>query len=98
MTNKKINWLSGSIIYPELHFVLGYAGLLTAMVFLHGLWLWTAFLAGEVGVFFKEGYWDSRNESHAPFFWNGATDAFWYQVGFAAAAVVGFAAGLVRWA
>lgn len=85
------DWLSLTIILPELHAVIGALAVLTAYVFSPGRlddaarprrWLPRALVgAFAVVVAVKETTWDPVNEVGQPFLWAGAADLSFYLVG-----------------
>ncbi len=85
------DWLSQTIILPELHAVIGALAVLTAYVFLPGRlddptrprrWIPRVAVGAFVAVVsIKETAWDPANEVAQPFLWAGATDLSFYLVG-----------------
>lgn len=86
-----VDWLSASIIPPELHASLGALALLVAYTFAPGTLgdpfrrhrraPRTALVLFGVVVLLKEALWDPAYEVGQPFLWAGATDLAWYGVG-----------------
>jgi hypothetical protein len=85
------DWLSSSIIFPELHASIGALIVVTAYALAPGrlgdparahpmVPRITVAIFGVI-VFLKELLWDPVNEVNQPFLWAGVTDLFWYVVG-----------------
>ena len=88
-----IDWLSNSIILPELHAALAAAVVFGAYLLLHGLpphppdgsprhrWNRLAVVAFLGIDLLKELLWDPVHELDNPFLWQGVIDFGWYLVG-----------------
>lgn len=98
-----VDWLSNSIILPELHAALGAGVVFGAYLLLSRLpprlpdgssrhawnrWAVGAFLVIDL---LKETLWDPVHEVDNPFLWQGVTDFGWYLVGVAIALALVFA-------
>ena len=80
------------IVLPELHASLGFGFFLAFHVALPPAWFVWALGILELILLLKETVVDPLLEGPTqPFFWEGAQDFFWYQVGFAIALLVVFA-------
>jgi hypothetical protein len=85
------NWLSSTIIFPELHSVLGALAVAVAYMLAPGRLgdpdrshpniPRLAISAFVLVVFLKELLWDPVNEVGQPFLWDGVSDFFWYLAG-----------------
>lgn len=92
-----IDWLSGTILLPELHAALGAAIVFGAYLLARDLpphradgrsryaWNRVAILAFFIIDFFKELLWDPVHETDNPFIWQGLIDFGWYLFGAAVA-------------
>ena len=86
-----VDWLSGAIIFPEVHATIGALAVAVAYAFAPGRLgdparRHRALPRIAVGLFavivlLKELLWDPVNEVGQPFLWAGATDLLWYCVG-----------------
>ena len=98
-----VDWLSNSIILPELHAALGAGVVFGAYLLLSGLgtrrsdgtprhhWSRLAVVVFLGIDFAKELLWDPTHEASNPFLWQGVVDFFWYLVGVAIALALIFA-------
>ncbi|HZY92857.1 MAG TPA: hypothetical protein VFG07_08855 [Thermoplasmata archaeon] len=99
------DWLSSSVILPELHAALGAGVVFGVYLLLGGLgragsgarpyyyWSRLALVGFLVIVFLKELLWDPLNEKNNPFVWQGLIDFGWYTVGI----VIGLAGTYARY-
>ena len=97
-----VDWLSASIILPELHAALGAGVVFGSYLLLSGLghhlpdgtprhhWSRVAVAVFLVVDFGKELIWDPVNEGDNPFLWQGVIDFSWYLVGVATALALVF--------
>ncbi len=88
-----VDWLSNTILLPELHAVIGAAVVFGCYLLLQGLpprtsegnarYPWHRIAIGTFLAidFVKELLWDPVHEADNPFLWQGVIDFGWYLVG-----------------
>ena len=98
-----IDWLSNTIILPELHAVLGAGVVFGAYLLLRDLpprgpdgqpkipWNRVAIVAFLGIDLIKEALWDPVYEADNPFLWQGVIDFGWYLIGASIALALVFA-------